>query len=114
MYGKRPGWYFEEGKHGGTINDIAIHGIDLLRYLTGSGVKVINAARTWNAFAKSAPAFCDSAQFMVTLENGAGVIADVSYSSPDSFGYLMPTYWQFCVWCDRELVQRRGRLYNSL
>ena len=23
-YGNRPGWYFEEGKHGGTINDISI------------------------------------------------------------------------------------------
>ncbi len=35
MYGKRPGWYFEVGKHGGVINDIVIHGIDLICYLTG-------------------------------------------------------------------------------
>ena len=39
QYGVRPMWYFEEGKHGGTINDIAIHGIDLIRFLTGLGVK---------------------------------------------------------------------------
>lgn len=100
MCEKRPGWYFEDGKHGGTITDIAIHGTDLLRYLMCSGVKDISGARTWNAFAKSATDFYDSAQFMVTLENGAGVIADVSYSSPDSFGYKMPTYWQFRIWCD--------------
>lgn len=105
MFGKRPGWYFEDRKHGGTINDIAIHGIDLLRYLTGFGVKEINTARTWNAYAKSSPAFRDSAQFMVMLKGGAGVIADVSYSSPDSFGYRMPTYWQFRVWCDRGMFE---------
>ena len=29
-YGTRANWYFEEGKHVGTINDIAIHGIDLV------------------------------------------------------------------------------------
>ena len=28
-------WYFEEGKHGGTISDIAIHGIDLVRSAVG-------------------------------------------------------------------------------
>ena len=25
LWGTRPEWYFEEDKHGGTINDIAIH-----------------------------------------------------------------------------------------
>ena len=25
LLGKRPAWYFEPGKHGGTINDIVIH-----------------------------------------------------------------------------------------
>lgn len=34
-WGIRPGWYFKEGKHGGTINDIAIHGIDYLTWATG-------------------------------------------------------------------------------
>ena len=32
-YGRRPDWYFEDGLHGGTINDIAIHGIDILRFI---------------------------------------------------------------------------------
>src|SRR5690606_18460473 len=70
MYGARPGWYFEDGKHGGTITDIAIHGVDLLRYLTGSGIKEVVGARVWNAYAKEAPSFRDSAQFVLTLENG--------------------------------------------
>ena len=29
-YGSRPMWYFEKGKHGGVINDLAIHGVDLV------------------------------------------------------------------------------------
>ena len=40
MYGTRPN-YFEEGKHGGTINDIAIHGIDLYRISTGLTVRLL-------------------------------------------------------------------------
>jgi predicted dehydrogenase len=34
-YGTRAGWYFEPGQQGGTINDIAIHAIDLIPWLTG-------------------------------------------------------------------------------
>ncbi|MEI9897337.1 MAG: Gfo/Idh/MocA family oxidoreductase [Chthoniobacter sp.] len=33
--GSRPGWYFEEGKHGGTINDIGIHAFDFVPWMTG-------------------------------------------------------------------------------
>ena len=40
QYGRRPAWYYErtesgESKHGGVINDLSIHGIDLVEYLTG-------------------------------------------------------------------------------
>ncbi len=98
LYGSRAGWYFEEGKHGGTINDIAIHGIDLVRYFTGSNVKEINGARCWNKYAKEVPHFNDSGMFMLTLENGASVIADVSYAAPDSIAYNYPYYWEFKIW----------------
>ncbi len=98
MYGSRPGWYFERGKHGGTINDIAIHGVDIVRYLTGLEVKTVNAARSWNAFAANEPDFCDSAMFMCELSNGAGLMADVSYAVPNSQGFTLPTYWHFQFW----------------
>ena len=97
LYGKRAGWYFEDGMHGGVINDIAVHGIDLVRLMTGSNVKTVAAAREWNFFAEEKPNFNDSAQFMLTLESGAGVIADVSYSAPDAHGYSHPSYWHFRV-----------------
>ncbi len=98
LYGTRPNWYFEEGKHGGTINDIAIHGIDFVEYITGLSLKKVIAARCWNAYATEAPNFKDCAQFMVELTNGAGLMADVSYAAPNSSGYSLPFYWRFTIW----------------
>ncbi len=98
MYGRRPKWYFEEGKHGGTINDIAIHAIDILNYALGLKVKDINSARCWNKYAKDEPDFKDSAQLMLTAENGAGIVADVSYAIPDGVEFNLPYYWKFFVW----------------
>lgn len=102
-YANRPGWYFEEGKHGGTINDIAIHGIDLIPYLTGQRINKVYCARTWNSFATRNPDFCDCATFMAETDGGAGILADVSYAAPSQV-FSMPTYWNFQLWCERGLV----------
>lgn len=93
-YGVRPAWYFEKGAHGGVINDLAIHGVDLVRLFTGSDIKRVLAARCWNFYADREPGFRDSAQFMLETESGAGVLADVSYSLP-KYGFDTPTYWEF-------------------
>jgi predicted dehydrogenase len=98
MWGTRPGWYFEKGKHGGTINDIAVHGIDYLTWATGMKFTELTTASTWNAFADECPIFDDAGQFMAKMENGCGVIADVSYFAPDSCGYALPHYWEFTIW----------------
>ena len=98
LWGSRPGWYFEAGKHGGTLNDIAVHGVDYLMWATGMKFSEIQAARTWNAFADECPSFNDSGQFMAQMENGCGVIADVSYAAPNSCGYSLPYYWEFTFW----------------
>lgn len=102
-YAHRPGWYFEEGMHGGTINDLAIHGVDLVRMLTGQEITKIDSARIWNSYAYLHPHFKDSAVFMARLENGAGVLADVSYSAPSQV-FSMPTYWEFRFWCEKGLL----------
>ena len=94
----RPHWYFEPGKHGGTINDIAIHALDYIPWLTGLEIKSFAAARTWQAFDSGCSCFNDAAQFMFVLNNGCGVLGDVSYAEPDSHGYKMPHYWRFTVW----------------
>ena len=101
-YGKRPDWYFEDGKHGGTINDIAIHGIDLIRYITGKNLSKVDCAKTWNAFATQEPNFEDSAQFMGDME-GMAVNADVSYAAP-KFDGILPTYWNFTLWGDKGML----------
>ena len=98
MYGRRAGWYFEEGKHGGTINDIAIHGFDAVPWITGLRFTVVNAARNWNAAFKPVPHFRQAAQAMLTMDNGCGVLGDVSYFAPDSFGYSLPQYWRITLW----------------
>lgn len=105
QYGTRPMWYFEEGKHGGTINDIAIHGVDLVRFLTGLGVKNVTAARTWNHFATKAPDFKDCGQFMAELDNGAGFMADVSYAAPASCGFALETYWRMTIWGTKGVIE---------
>ena len=102
-YANRPGWYFEEGMHGGTLNDLAIHAIDLVPYLTGHRIQKIHCARTWNSFATRNPDFLDSAMFMAETTQGAGVLADVSYSAPSQV-FSMPTYWDFKFWCEKGLV----------
>ncbi|MFA9479584.1 Gfo/Idh/MocA family protein [Phycisphaerales bacterium AB-hyl4] len=98
MYGTRPGWYFEPGKHGGTINDIAVHAIHLIPWMTGVEIDRVVAARTWNAFAEAVPHFKDSAQLMLRLSDGAGVVGDVSYAMPRELGYKLAQYWRFSVY----------------
>ena len=102
-FGNRPAWYFEEGKHGGTINDIAIHGIDLIRFITKKNLTRVNCAKVWNAFADKAPDFKDCGQFMAEMD-GISVMADVSYAAP-KFDGILPTYWDFCFWGTKGMLK---------
>lgn len=97
LYGQRPAWYFEEGMHGGTINDLAVHGLDLVAFMTGMRVSRVLAARCWNGFATQEKAFKDCAQFMLEMDGCAGLLGDVSYSMPNGCGYGLPLYWRFTL-----------------
>jgi predicted dehydrogenase len=105
LLGSRPAWYFEPGKHGGTINDIAIHAVDALPWITGLSWRRVLAARTWNAFATEYPYFHDAAQMMLAMDNHCGVLGDVSYFMPDSMGYTLPLYWRMTFWGRRGVVE---------
>jgi predicted dehydrogenase len=87
----RPDWYFQEGQHGGTINDLMIHGVDALNMITGYPVAEVIAARAWNFEVPEKPFFQDSAQGLLRMTNGAGVIFDVSYKAVP--GHSTP--WSF-------------------
>lgn len=102
-YGSRPAWYFEDGMHGGTLNDLAIHGVDLVRMMTHKEFSKIDAARVWNGYACHHPYFKDCALFMARLEGDVGVMADVSYSAPRQ-AFSLPSYWEFRVWCERGML----------
>ena len=97
LWGIRPAWYFEPGMHGGTLNDIAIHALDFLPWVTGLTVEKTDAARTWNAKATQAPHFKDCGQFLLRLSNGGGILGDVSYLAPDKCGYAIPNYWRITI-----------------
>lgn len=99
MYGQgRPDWYFEPGLHGGIFPDIAIHAVDFIPWLTGRSFAFVEAARAWNAGFRKAPLFQNAGQAMLTLDNNAGVLGDVSYFAPNSFGYGTPYYWRTTIW----------------
>lgn len=98
LLSSRPSWYFEKGKQGGTINDIGIHGIDMITFLTGDTIAKVHAAREWQAFYTRDDNFKDAAQIMLETANGCGVIGDVSYAAPNSQGYSNPLYWRFTIW----------------
>ena len=101
----RPSWYFLPGAHGGTLNDLAIHALDLLPWLTGRRCAQLYAARCWNAGLPEHPEFRNCGQLMLGLEGGAGVIGDVSYLSPDGFGYDLPMYWRFTLWGEKAAAE---------
>jgi predicted dehydrogenase len=94
LYGTRPSWYFQQGMHGGTINDIAIHALDFIPWVTGLSIAGIDFARAWNAKAAEAPHFADCAQLALRLANEGGVLGDVSYLAPDTCGYKLANYWR--------------------
>jgi len=96
--GVRAPWYHEAGKHGGTINDIAVHGLDLVPWITGVECRRVVAARVWQAGPPAGSKFLNAGQFMMELANGAGLMADVSYISPNSQGYTLPLYWRTTFW----------------
>jgi predicted dehydrogenase len=105
MYGTRDSWYFEEGKHGGTINDIGVHAIDFIPWMLGARWDEIAAARVWNERIPQCKPFNVGAQMMLTMADGAGVIGDVSYLSPDSQGYSVPQYWRFTLHGDGGILE---------
>ena len=92
--GSRPEWYFQPGCHGGVINDIGIHAVDGLAWLTGRTIEQIVAGVVWNAHVPRHPHFQDCGQVMFRMDNGGCMWLDVSYLAPDKCGYTLPQYWR--------------------
>jgi predicted dehydrogenase len=94
-WGSRPGWYFEPGKHGGTINDIMIHGIDMMRWASGQEFSRVLAATASGVPGSPAPAFFQqSAQCFLEFAGGGRMFGEASYLAPA--GHHAP--WRFYLW----------------
>lgn len=104
-YGVRPAWYYDPKKHGGTINDLGVHGLDAVEFLTGKKITELTAAKCWNAFADQEPQFHDGANFMLQLENGCCVMGDVSFSIPAGFKGGTPFSWRFTLWGKKGVIE---------
>lgn len=105
ILGKRPAWYFEPGKHGGTINDIGVHAIDLIPWMTGRKLVEVTSARAWNARVPQSPQFQDAAQFCLKLDNGGSVFGDVSYLNPDGAMYSPMQYWRMTIHGETGMIE---------
>ncbi|MGB7157339.1 MAG: Gfo/Idh/MocA family oxidoreductase [Tepidisphaeraceae bacterium] len=110
MLATRPAWYFEPGKHGGTINDIGVHAIDLIPWMTGRQLVEVTAARAWNARLPQHPQFQDAGQVILRLDNNGSAFGDVSYLSPDGLGYTAQQYWRVTCHGSEGVVEAA---YNS-
>lgn len=105
FWGQRAPWYFEPGKHGGTINDIGIHAFDVIPWITGLRFAQVNAARCWVSHPELCSTFAGAGQVMLTMTNGCGALGDVSYLTPDSFAYRNPQYWRITLWGNKGVME---------
>ncbi len=63
-------WYFDSDLYTGTFHDLAGHGIDQIRWLTGAEYKGVHAQWTCKRF-KDAPQLIDHAQASFNLSDGS-------------------------------------------
>jgi hypothetical protein len=42
---------------------------------------------------------------MLTMDDGCGVLGDVSYFSPNSSGYRLPFYWRLTLWGRKGVIE---------
>ncbi|MEO2045575.1 MAG: Gfo/Idh/MocA family oxidoreductase [Pirellulales bacterium] len=103
-YGTRPSWFFEKDQHGGTFNDIAVHLIDYVPWLTGEDWSEVLSAHSWHTAPEPAPWFMDSAQAIAKLEQTT-VMMDVSYWLAESSNYATPCYWRTTVFGSKGMAE---------
>jgi len=103
---ERPPWFHQAGGHGGTINDIGVHGFDLIPWITGLNFHRVTAARVWKT--KGIPEnshFLNAGQAMLEMENGIGMAGSYAYVSPSSLGYTLPMYWRLTIWGGKGTIE---------
>ena len=54
---------------------------------------------------KDLPHFHDAGQFMLRMDNGCGVMGEVSYFMPDSMGYTLDLYWRITLFGTQGILE---------
>jgi len=81
-------WYFDDEIYTGTFHDLAGHGVDQIRWLTGAEFKGVHAQWTCKRFT-DAPQLIDHAQASFSLDDGSLATLTADWLTPQaspSFG----------------------------
>lgn len=79
----RPAWSYERSENGGVIVDLAVHGINMWRYLSGQGVAEVAAVHGNRRFPEH-PTLEDHASVFLTMTDGSTAFLAPSWLTPDA------------------------------
>lgn len=79
----RPAWMFRRDAYGGILNDLAVHDVDLLLWLTGSRSGWVQGL-TGNAAHRDLPEFEDHGQVLLRSDEGLMAAIEVHWLSPEA------------------------------
>jgi predicted dehydrogenase len=83
-----PAWYFDPQAYTGTFHDVACHGVDQVRWLTGADCVGVHGLQTCKRFTDT-PRLVDHAQASFQLSNGSLALLTADWLTPrlsPSFG----------------------------
>ena len=80
----RPAWFFERKKFGGILNDLAIHSIDVARWLWGSEPIAVTASEGCLRFTEY-PGFTDHAEVFLEFADSSTAMIRVDWLTPEPF-----------------------------
>lgn len=81
----RPDWFFDPGRFGGIIVDIASHQIDQFLFYTGASQAEVVASSIGNFAMPEKPAFQDFGDLLLRSDNATGYVR-VDWFTPEALG----------------------------
>ena len=84
-----PDWYFDPTRYAGTFNDVACHGVDQVRWLTGAECVGVHAYGTCRKHGGPGGFEMDHVQASFQLSSAAGAVLTADWLTPEdspSFG----------------------------
>lgn len=82
----RPDWMFRHADYGGILNDLCVHDIDLLLWLTGAGAGRVQGL-AGNRAHPDLPEFQDHGQVLLRTETGLLAAIEAHWFSPEAAPY---------------------------